>query len=194
MGYMHIKNLYADQEILMFKECYSLEKIHGSSAHILFQYTYNPYSNKVDLPDVYLFCGGCKKELFNSLWDEEELKKKFIDTGIDEVTIYGEGYGAGIQKGGGYGKDQDFILFDILIDGWWLNRSAIEDIAKTLGLKVVPIIGEGTLSTLVDEVREGFNSIWGDFEAEGIVARPAVELQTRGGQRIITKLKTRDFV
>lgn len=42
--------------------------------------------------------------------------------------------------------------------------------------------------------RKGFNSIWGDFIAEGIVARPAVELKTRNGHRIITKIKHKDFV
>ena len=34
MGYLHIPNLYKAQEILMFKRCYALEKIHGTSAHI----------------------------------------------------------------------------------------------------------------------------------------------------------------
>jgi len=36
-------------------------------------------------------------------------------------------------------------------------------------------------------------SVWGDFQAEGIVARPGVELFDRAGRRIITKLKCRDF-
>lgn len=31
------------------------------------------------------------------------------------VCLYGEGYGAGIQSGGAYRQDQDFVLFDILI-------------------------------------------------------------------------------
>ena len=29
MGYQHIDNLYKNQSILMFRECYALEKIHG---------------------------------------------------------------------------------------------------------------------------------------------------------------------
>lgn len=29
MGYLHISNLYKDIDILLFKECYALEKIHG---------------------------------------------------------------------------------------------------------------------------------------------------------------------
>jgi hypothetical protein len=39
----------------------------------------------------------------------------------------------------------------------------------------------------------GFTSTWGDFQAEGIVARPAVEMKTRSGHRIITKVKCKDF-
>lgn len=34
MAYMHIENLYANQTILESKECYAMEKIHGTSAHI----------------------------------------------------------------------------------------------------------------------------------------------------------------
>ena len=37
MAYLHIDNLYKNQEILMFKECYALEKIHGTSAHVGFK-------------------------------------------------------------------------------------------------------------------------------------------------------------
>jgi intein/homing endonuclease len=29
MSYLHINNLYKDREILLFKECYAMEKIHG---------------------------------------------------------------------------------------------------------------------------------------------------------------------
>jgi hypothetical protein len=41
--------------------------------------------------------------------------------------------------------------------------------------------------------RKGFNSQWGNFLAEGIVARPKTELKTRRDDRIITKVKQRDF-
>src|SRR3990167_10639777 len=53
------------------------------------------------------------------------------------VTFYGEGYGARIQKGGGnYRPDADFVLFDINIAGWWLQRHDVEGIAVKLGLDV----------------------------------------------------------
>lgn len=112
----------------------------------------------------------------------------------DGVVLYGEGYGAKIQKGGGnYRADQDFVLFDVRIGSWWLQRDDVEDVAEKLGLDVVPVIGEGTLHDAVALAKAGIRSTWGDFIAEGIVARPKTELATRSGHRIITKVKCRDF-
>jgi RNA ligase len=118
------------------------------------------------------------------------LNEAFPDGGC----LYGEGYGARIQKGGGnYRPDQDFVLFDVKVSEWWLDRSAVEDVAHKFGLDIVPILGQGPLADMIALVREGFPSTWGSFKAEGIVARPAVELKTRDGERIITKLKHKDF-
>lgn len=119
----------------------------------------------------------------------ESLLAAFPDGGC----LYGEGYGAKIQSGGNYRPDQDFVLFDVKVGDWWLQRSAIEDVASRVGVDVVPIIGLGTLHDAVAMARSGFNSTWGQFMAEGIVARPCVELKTRNGNRIITKIKHRDF-
>ena len=111
-----------------------------------------------------------------------------------DVCLYGEGYGAKIQKGGGnYRPDQDFVLFDVRVGDWWLQRADVEDVAAKLGIDVVPVIGEGTLADMVAKAKAGVTSTWGDFQAEGYVARPATELVTRSGHRVITKIKCRDF-
>ena len=108
--------------------------------------------------------------------------------------LYGEGYGAGIQKVGvNYRPDKDFVLFDVRVGRWWLQRQDVEGIASMLGLDVVPVVGRSTLFDAIDIVREGIRSAWGDFQAEGVVARPAVELARRDGSRIIAKIKCRDF-
>lgn len=113
------------------------------------------------------------------------------------VVLYGEGYGARIQSGGGrYLSDGcDFVLFDVKVGDWWLRRDAVEDVADKLGLDVVPIVGRGTLVDAVALTEEGFPSErWpGVTVAEGIVARPSVDLFDRAGRRIITKIKHRDF-
>jgi hypothetical protein len=124
------------------------------------------------------------------LSQRERLNEMFPEGGC----LYGEGYGAKIQKvGGDYRPDQDFVLFDVQVGEWWLQRPAIEDIAGKLSLDAVPIIGSGTLHDMVEMAKAGFKSRWGDFIAEGVVARPAVELRGRDGCRIITKIKHRDF-
>jgi hypothetical protein len=108
--------------------------------------------------------------------------------------LYGEGYGARIQKGGGnYRGDTGFVLFDVKVGDSWLQRSAVEDVSAKLTLDVVPIIGRGSLSLMVEAANAGIRSRWGGFAAEGIVARPATELRGRNGKRIITKIKTKDF-
>jgi len=111
------------------------------------------------------------------------------------MCLYGEGYGKGIQKDGDkYIHDGvSFILFDVWIGGYWLERENVEDIACQLGIRVVPIVGYGTLWQAVSLVRDGFPSQVGDRLAEGLVMRPATELQNRHGERIITKVKHRDF-
>ena len=123
-----------------------------------------------------------------------ELDKRHELQKLPELTLYGEGYGGKIQKAGAtYGPEQRFVLFDIRIGDMWLERDNITNIAFSLGLDVVPITGYGTLQTMVNICRDGFESQWGPFQAEGLIARPAVELFNRRGERVITKLKVKDF-
>lgn len=115
--------------------------------------------------------------------------------GTVPACLYGEGYGARIQKGGGnYIPDGvSFVLFDVRIGDFWLQRVDVADVSLGLNISVVPVLTTGPLMTMVDMVKDGFKSMWGTARGEGIVARPGVELRTRRGDRIITKLKTKDF-
>ena len=113
-------------------------------------------------------------------------------------TIYGEGYGAKIQKAGGnyLSQGNGFIVFDVKVDDLYLLASARDEIAAKLGSPVVPFIGMMTLDQAIDLVRTGFKSCIAenkDFMAEGLVIRNELGLKTRRGERIITKLKTCDF-
>ncbi len=125
----------------------------------------------------------------------EKLDSAISTEDADFLCLYGEGYGARIQKGGcNYNPDGvDFILFDVLVADWWLKREDVTKVAESLGIKIVPIVGKGTLQDGVELIRSGLGSTWGSFPAEGIVMKPQVELQTRAGHRIITKIKHKDF-
>lgn len=125
----------------------------------------------------------------------DKFQAAFEGQDIVPITLYGEGYGAKIQKGGGnYRPDQSFVLFDVLVGDWWLKREDVVDVATKLGIDVVPLIGTGPLQQAIDMAREGMLSRWGDFKSEGIVMRPSTELRSRSGHRIIGKIKHRDFV
>jgi hypothetical protein len=120
--------------------------------------------------------------------------------GWGSVVLYGEGYGAGIQKGGFYRADKAFRLFDVLVGGkWWLDWSAITDVATKLEIKTAPYLGRWTLNEIVTAVQEGVPSTVAAEEsgqaaiAEGVVARPIETLFNKKGQRLIIKLKTKDF-
>jgi hypothetical protein len=110
------------------------------------------------------------------------------------VCFYGEGYGGKIQKmSETYGKDQNFILFDIKVGDQWLAREKVEDIAEKLKIPIVPVVCSGNLDLMKAQVKYGFKSSLGDGLAEGLIGTPAVPLKDTRGRRIITKLKTKDF-
>lgn len=129
-------------------------------------------------------------ELFGSSDTEQLFEQKF---GEAEVILYGEGYGAKIQRGESYRKDVSFILFDVLIGNIWLKRESVEDIARAFGIDVVPIVLIGTLQDAVDFVKTHPKSTIGTANMEGVVGRPMVELKDRTGKRVIVKVKVKDF-
>ena len=113
------------------------------------------------------------------------------------IQIFGEGYGMKIQKGGNYiANDVDFILFDIRVGKWWLKRASLEELANKMGIKIVPLIGYMNLLDAIEFVKVGYKSTIAenkDYDAEGLVLKTQDGLLDRSGNRIITKLKTRDF-
>lgn len=129
-------------------------------------------------------------ETFGGVENEELFEQKF---GENEVILFGEGYGAGIQKGGSYRSDVSFILFDVMVGDAYLERHNVEDIATTFGIDIVPIVGTGTIQEAVDYVMSKPKSTIGVADMEGVVARPIIEMKDRMGRRVITKIKVCDF-
>lgn len=113
-------------------------------------------------------------------------------------TIYGEGYGEGIQSGGWYIKGgNEFIVFDVKVNDIYLKTDARDEIATKLGAPIVPLIGYFTLDEAIDFVRKGFRSVVAENPevkmAEGLVLRTDLGLRNRMGNRLIVKVKYEDF-
>jgi len=169
------------------------EKVDGTNIRVMFDGNEIKYNGKSDNAQLH---ADLIENLHKMFDDKLDLFNELFENTTDnptEVCLYGEGYGAGIQKGGCYREDKSFVLFDIKVGEMWLQRKDVEDIAENLGIDIVPIIGDGTLQHGIDLVKSGLKSTWGDFIAEGIVARPETEFRTRRGDRIITKIKYTDF-
>lgn len=130
---------------------------------------------------------------FSGTVNEQIFEQKF---GATPVTFYGEGYGAKIQNGGNYREDVGFILFDIAVGDTFLAREDIEEIAKSFDIEVVPVIVEGTIQEAVDYVKSKPNSkiAQKEKESEGLVGTPKVRVLNHKGERVIVKVKVRDFI
>ena len=113
-------------------------------------------------------------------------------------TIYGEGYGEGIQSGGWYIKGgNEFIVFDVKVNNIYLKTDARDEIATKLGAPIVPLWGYFTIDEAIDFVRKGFRSKIAENPeakmAEGLVLRTDLGLCNRMGKRLIVKIKYEDF-
>ncbi len=169
------------------------EKIDGTNIGVVWDghtITFQGRTEKAQIPAKLV---NRLKELFDSNEVEELFEQKFGET---NVILFGEGFGAGIQRGGNYLPDcVDFILFDVYLPNknLWLKRDAIEEIAKAFNIRVVPIILEGTIDEAVAYVKEKHQSTIGTAPMEGLVGKPKVDMLSRMGDRLIVKIKVCDF-
>jgi len=189
---MKIPNLYKDQTILMFKKCFAMEKIHGTSTHI----TYTPDANTLTF-----FSGGVKYEDFVNLFDVEALTRTFAQANFPTTTtIYGEAYGGKCQGMAHiYGKDLRFVAFEAQIGNLFLAVPQAENVATRLGLDFVDYKLINTDMNEIDAERDRpsaqaiKNGMPNDCPREGIVLRPQKEFRDNSGRRIIAKHKSVDF-
>jgi len=197
-----LEGQYAKPEFEYLRNCLWTidEKLDGTNIRILWDGKKSEIRGKTDNAQLHVDLITNIQNLVN----DDKLREIFgsaEDDSFDvnaakniEVCLYGEGVGPGIQKGGGgYGPEKTFILFDVLVGSFWLQRKDVEDIANVLGMQIAPVIATGTLDDVVEMTRAGFKSQYGDFIAEGVIARPVVPLTNRFGERVITKLKHSDF-
>ena len=127
----------------------------------------------------------------------DRLTMKHWGTAVGDapITLYGEGYGAGIQKAGvGYGPDKKFILFDARRDKLWLTRLEVEEIAGYLDIPIVPEVLVGSIAVAIDYIEHKPKSLvaQGSIIMEGVVGVPLVPLANQWGERVIIKIKGKD--
>lgn len=197
VGYLHIDNLYKTQTILLFRECFALEKIHGTSAHVSWKDAGHATKAPPDAdPRLSFHSGGEKHQNFVALFDKEKLVAGFEAMGHPEVIIFGEAYGGKQQaQSWRYGKHLKFVAFDVKVGDHWLDVTNAAQVCERLGLEFVHFVRVSTELSVLDAERDApseqarRNGIEGDQPREGVVLRPVREFRDTNGDRIISKHK-----
>lgn len=123
-------------------------------------------SDKANVP------GDLRDSILSQIQERWEQVFNFVEqvTGDNDqiqVCLYGEGYGAGIQKvGKGYRKDKGLRLFDVRTTvlgedgepssrGWWRDWATVEHAAEATGFRTAPVLLRGApLDVVVEFVRD----------------------------------------
>lgn len=170
------------------------EKIDGTNIRVMWDGQTVRFGGKTDNAQIPTFLLRELQDIFS----KEKLATQFGTEENTCVCLYGEGFGAKIQKGGGnyIANATNFILFDCKVSEWWLERESLEEIAEQSDIGIVPIVGCGSLLEAVEFARSGYRSVVAqnsDFIAEGLIMKPQVTLFNRQGERIVSKIKYKDF-
>lgn len=181
-------------EYLKDNEWVFTEKIDGTNIRVMWDGHKVFFNGRTDNAQLHGHLVEKLNELFMGSVNEELFEQKF---GENQVMFIGEGYGAGIQKGGGdYIDEKDFILFDVMVGDVFLERENVEEIAKSFNLKVVPLAPVKTIMEAVEYVKSKPLSQVGKCikEIEGVVGTPKYRINDFRGNRVIVKIKVEDFI
>ena len=187
-----IENKYVNETVEFLKDIkwQFTEKIDGTNIRVYWDGHKVSFHGRTDKAQIPADLANRLFNLFGGETNEQLFEQKF---GSMEVTLCGEGYGEKIQNGGNYRTGQDFILFDVIINDNFQTRESVENIAEYFGIDVVPIILTGTISDGIDYIKTKPKSTFGTADMEGLVGRTYQELQDRTGNRMIIKIKAKDF-
>jgi len=201
MAYMHIHNLYKARDILLFKECWALEKIHGTSA-------WATYYGRMPTKALVLHPGQMTVEKFAPFFPDDLLERMIRRFGDRTVRLNGEHYGGirkhdRIQKMGHVYGERGFVLFDVRVDDIddptirrWLSFDKVQIVGAELGLDVVHGVRIPCDMNHIDEQRDSPSQqaikrgMGMHHPREGIVLRPLEEFTRNNGARVIAKHKT----
>ena len=114
-----------------------------------------------------------------------------------KAIIFGEAFGHKIQGCGGAYVNGDpivkFHAFDVLLYNRWMQQDEIRGLLNTIDIECAPLV-RYHINLSNPPFFMGLPSIFNpDLIMEGVIARPAREMLTTHGERVIWKLKHKDF-
>jgi RNA ligase (TIGR02306 family) len=121
-------------------------------------------------------------------YELEEFLNHLLDVTLgSNVIVWGEIYGAGIQNlayGGESGK-LNYRVFDIQVNGQFLDFAETRELCFKEGIETVPILWSGPFSfEELDKYTNGTTTVGGTHTREGVVVKPLTERYYRNGRCI----------
>lgn len=170
------------------------EKIDGTNIRVHWDGHKVEFGGRTDKAQIPAALVTKLNEYFGGETNAQLFEQAFGDR---DVIIFGEGYGAKIQNGGSYtdGTSVDFAMFDLMVGDNYQDDDSVVQCADMFGVPLVPCVGSGTLKEAVAYVKSHKMSMLGNrsHEMEGLVCRPAIELNDRCHNRVIVKIKWSDL-
>lgn len=190
-------NVFSNPYFEMLKdiEWIFTEKIDGTNIRIEWdghQISFKGRTDKAEIPSkLFQYLNETFDDKFESVIEQTFGENKFV--------LYGEGYGGKIQKGTQhYRKDESFIAFDIAVNDRFINRNDFVGICLKHKISYVSLMTTGTLQEGINYIKHGvengFLNYHGKEYLEGLVAKPEIDLYDDRGNRIITKILTKDIL
>lgn len=168
------------------------EKVDGTNVRVHWDGHNVIFGGRTDAAQLPSHLVNVLNEKFAGTVNEQVFEQKFGET---PITLYGEGFGEKIQKDGGLYGEVNFALFDVSVDGVFLERENVKEIADSFGIEIVPVAFEGTIEEAVEHIKGKPFSLIAEQEKEmeGIVGVPNQRVYDVKGNRIIVKIKSEDF-
>lgn len=176
------------QVLFLHRYCYAMEQING----IRIEISWTP-ANKVSIRSQSAKAAYRMTNLIN----KHDLLIKFQSIGCNHISIFGEAFGGAVKDDtrNVYGNNFNFLVFDIFVNGKWLDVPEMETLAVQLGFGTVP--WEKTC-IYIDDVNQVLQrpsqvAIAPHCTREGIILRPLHECLDKYGKRIIAKYKNPEY-
>jgi len=211
MKYPELVRLDRRPEILAVKEVVATEKIHGSNFRVFFpegmksidEVQYGGRNEEFGTGES-SFYGGRPVKWFKEQRDLlERMMETFATYAFSGVTIFGETFGAGIQRGIRYVQDDSVIFraFDIAVGENLVTYDLFSEICDKAKLPRVPEIWRGEPSRAAFDLLLEKNSTEAEKNgvtletnvSEGVVIRSNPLLRDVFGQWLIIKHKSEKF-
>ncbi len=130
-----------------------------------------------------------------SLHSVKEFLADMYDQGHQQVIIFGEVYGSGVQDFN-YGLNGlGFAAFDIMVDGKYVDCIRFSGLCAQYKIPHVPPLYRGPFSLqTIEGLSCGPSQIGGSHGREGVVVKPVIERDDPGIGRVILKYVGDDYL